>query len=98
GRIDVRVTFGPPITVRPGDDRFEIREEVRRFMEGCGASTTPDPKRLRRVAARERLREEKGEGPGQAGAGEPSGRDPRGNGAEEVERVEGLSEEPGRVG
>ena len=55
GRVDVTVTFGAPIRVRPGDDRFEVMERVRIFMAECGAETTPDPKRLRRVAARARL-------------------------------------------
>lgn len=53
-RVPVTVSFGRPIPIEPGDDRFEVMEKVRRFMEGCGAPTTPDPKRLRRVAARAR--------------------------------------------
>lgn len=58
GRVEVRVTFGAPIEVGAGADRFEVMEQVRRFMAEHGAVTTPDPKRLRRVAARERRMQE----------------------------------------
>lgn len=58
-RVEVEVSFGAPITVTAGDDRFEVMERVRLFMEGCGARTTPDPKRSRRVAARTRQRQPK---------------------------------------
>lgn len=53
-RVEVGVSFGEPIAVRAGDDRFEVMESVRLFMESCGGETTPDPKRLRRAAARRR--------------------------------------------
>lgn len=60
GRHEVRVSFGPPIDTLAVGDRFEVMEEVRLFMAGCGAETTPDPKRLRRVAARPSLADRPG--------------------------------------
>lgn len=53
-KVEVGVSFGAPITIGAGDDRFEVMEKVRRFMAECGGRTTPDPKRLRRAAARTR--------------------------------------------
>lgn len=52
GRVDVSVSFGQPIPVAAGDDRFELMERVRLFIAGCGAETTPDPKYLRRQKVR----------------------------------------------
>jgi 1-acyl-sn-glycerol-3-phosphate acyltransferase len=42
-RHAVSVTFGPPIAVHPPDDRAVVMERVRRFMEACGAETSPAP-------------------------------------------------------
>jgi 1-acyl-sn-glycerol-3-phosphate acyltransferase len=54
-RHTIRITFGAPIPVAPRQDRFEVMESVRLFMEGRGAATTPDPKlAARRAAARAR--------------------------------------------
>lgn len=51
----LRVRFGFPIHVAPRDDRFEVMERVRQFMDVCGAVTTPDPKlEARRRAAEKR--------------------------------------------
>jgi len=50
-RHTIPVTFGSPIHVRPGDDRLEVMETIRLFMERCGAQTTPDPKLAARRAA-----------------------------------------------
>jgi 1-acyl-sn-glycerol-3-phosphate acyltransferase len=48
------VSFGAPIRADPREDRYEVMERVRLFMERCGAETTPDPKLAarRRAAAR----------------------------------------------
>jgi 1-acyl-sn-glycerol-3-phosphate acyltransferase len=50
-RHAIPVSFGPPIHVGPLDDRFEVMERVRLFMEACGGDTTPDPKLAARRAA-----------------------------------------------
>jgi 1-acyl-sn-glycerol-3-phosphate acyltransferase len=50
-RHTIRVSFGLPIHVAPRDDRFEVMENVRLFMQVCGADTTPDPKLAARRAA-----------------------------------------------
>ncbi|MDO8213299.1 1-acyl-sn-glycerol-3-phosphate acyltransferase [Conexibacter sp. CPCC 206217] len=50
-RHELRVCFGAPIEVGPRDDRFEVMERVRQFMEACGAVTSPDPKLAARRAA-----------------------------------------------
>ncbi|ADB51569.1 lysophospholipid acyltransferase family protein [Conexibacter woesei] len=50
-RHALRVSFGGPLRVAPGEDRFEVMERVRLFMEECGAQTTPDPKLAARRAA-----------------------------------------------
>jgi 1-acyl-sn-glycerol-3-phosphate acyltransferase len=50
-RHTIPVSFGAPIHVGPRDDRFEVMERVRLFMEACGAHTTPDPKLAARRAA-----------------------------------------------
>lgn len=50
-RHDVPITFGAPIRVTAGDDRLEVMERVRLFMESCGAQTTVDPKLARRRVA-----------------------------------------------
>jgi 1-acyl-sn-glycerol-3-phosphate acyltransferase len=42
-RHTIRVSFGAPIRVAPGDDPLEAMERVRLFMAACGADTTPDP-------------------------------------------------------
>lgn len=51
-RHPISVTFGAPIRATPQDDRFEVMEQVRLFLEQQGARTTPDPKLARRRAAR----------------------------------------------
>jgi 1-acyl-sn-glycerol-3-phosphate acyltransferase len=43
-RHAICVSFGAPIRSGPHDDRFEVMERVRVFMEACGADTTPDPR------------------------------------------------------
>jgi 1-acyl-sn-glycerol-3-phosphate acyltransferase len=50
-RHDLRLSFGPPITVGRREDRVEVMERVRLFMEAQGAHTTPDPKLAARRAA-----------------------------------------------
>ncbi|MCW2998300.1 MAG: phospholipid/glycerol acyltransferase [Solirubrobacterales bacterium] len=50
-RHTIPVSFGAPIHVGPRDDRFEVMERVRLFMEACGADTTQDPKLVARRAA-----------------------------------------------
>jgi hypothetical protein len=50
-RHTIPVSFGAPIHVGPRDDRFEVMERVRLFMEACGADTTPDPRLAARRAA-----------------------------------------------
>lgn len=58
-RHTIPVTFGAPIVVTGDEDRFEVMERIRVFMEGCGADTTQDPKLLarRRAAAAKATRE-----------------------------------------
>jgi 1-acyl-sn-glycerol-3-phosphate acyltransferase len=51
-RHTIPVSFGAPIHVGRRDDRLEVMERVRLFMEACGADTTPDPKLAARRAAR----------------------------------------------
>jgi 1-acyl-sn-glycerol-3-phosphate acyltransferase len=43
-RHTISVSFGAPIEVGPFDDRFEVMARARRFMESCGALTTPEPR------------------------------------------------------
>jgi 1-acyl-sn-glycerol-3-phosphate acyltransferase len=50
-RHTIRVRFGAPIRVGPGENRLEVMERVRMFMDACGAGTTPDPKLAARRAA-----------------------------------------------
>ncbi|MGI8413448.1 MAG: lysophospholipid acyltransferase family protein [Solirubrobacteraceae bacterium] len=50
-RHTISVSFGAPIHVGRRDDRLEVMERVRLFMEACGADTTPDPKLAARRAA-----------------------------------------------
>jgi 1-acyl-sn-glycerol-3-phosphate acyltransferase len=50
-RHHIRVSFGAPVYVGLRDDRFEVMERARQFMEACGADTTPDPKLAARRAA-----------------------------------------------
>jgi 1-acyl-sn-glycerol-3-phosphate acyltransferase len=50
-RHTILVSFGAPIHVGPRDDRFEVMERVRLFMEACGADTTPDTRLAARRAA-----------------------------------------------
>jgi 1-acyl-sn-glycerol-3-phosphate acyltransferase len=49
-RHTIRVSFGVPIRVGPGDDCLEVIERVRVFMRDCGADTTPDPRLATRRA------------------------------------------------
>jgi len=52
-RHPICVSFGAPIRSDPHDDRLEVMERVRLFMEACGADTTPDPRlEARRTALR----------------------------------------------
>lgn len=52
-RHTLRVRFGPPIQVGPGDDVLEAMERVRLFMAACGAPTKVHPDlAARRTAAR----------------------------------------------
>lgn len=44
GRHPITVSFGAPLQVASPADRFEAMEQVRLFMAGCGAETTPDPR------------------------------------------------------
>ncbi len=52
-RHTIRVSFGPPIQVGPGEDPVAAMERVRGFMRACGADTTPDvePGALKPAAA-----------------------------------------------
>jgi 1-acyl-sn-glycerol-3-phosphate acyltransferase len=50
-RHTIPVSFGAAIEVEHDDDRCEVMERVRLFMEACGADTTPDPKLTARRAA-----------------------------------------------
>lgn len=50
-RRTITVRFGAPIHVGRHDDRLEVMEQVRTFMEAGGADTTPDPKLAARRAA-----------------------------------------------
>lgn len=61
-RHTLRVRFGSPIAVDIADDPLEVMEMVRRFMDGCGAQTSPD----------ERLHRRRSEGRDTAGVGPPT--------------------------
>jgi 1-acyl-sn-glycerol-3-phosphate acyltransferase len=50
-RHTLRISFGHPLHVGQGDDLHEAMENVRLFMQVCGAQTTPDPKLGARRAA-----------------------------------------------
>ena len=42
-RHTIELSFGPPLMVGPEDDRREVMERVRVFMQEHGEETTPDP-------------------------------------------------------
>jgi 1-acyl-sn-glycerol-3-phosphate acyltransferase len=54
-RHAISVTYGPPIYVAPHDERGLVMARVRRFMEACGASLTPDPVGEEREPAASRI-------------------------------------------
>lgn len=65
-RHRITLSFGDPIHVGAREDRLEVMERVRLFMELCGADTTPDPKlALRRAAVAARGAQESRAGAGQ---------------------------------